>query len=54
MSAQKIANEVLAELDRFGRSLPISDWAEALELIRSGVRERLDAARDDLRRGKHE
>jgi len=52
MSGYRVANEVLAELDRSGRSLPISDWAEALELIQSGVRERLDAARDDLRRGK--
>ena len=52
MSAEKVSNKILADLDRSGRALTVADWAEALKLIQDGVRERLDAARDDLRRAK--
>lgn len=50
-SVEDIASAVLRRLDREGRELPVPQWVELLERMTSEVRERLDAAREDARRG---
>jgi len=45
------AQRVLQVLDEQGRSIPLSEWIELLEEVVSEAQSRLDAAKEDERRG---
>lgn len=45
------AQRVLKVLDDEGQSIPLAEWIELLEEVVSEAQSRLDAAREDERRG---
>lgn len=49
-SVEDSVQDILRTLDNTGRGFTVPDWVEFLERMVSECRERLDAAREDLRR----